>query len=173
MKIIELSEHDQYFMYGDGKPDFLPTGFAPLDLIVQLILTPVLQQMKEMEEDIINDILEQSKDNGVVGIKNFIGTRANVTNYNNPYTNEDDEKIYDLIEITQETYNKLMMGEFKTLRSLKDYDKQLEEENKKLFYQGKIQKLENNKNYTILYKWQDDKSINDQIIVIETIFTKC
>ncbi|MDM1063415.1 hypothetical protein HXZ62_12725 [Empedobacter falsenii] len=161
------------FMSGNGKPDFLPTGFAPLDLIVQLILTPVLQQMKEMEEDIINDILEQSKDNGVAGIKNFIGTRANVTNYNNLYTNEDDEKIYDLIEITQETYNKLMMGEFKTLRSLKDYDKQLEEENKKLFYQGKIQKLENNKNYTILYKWQDDKSINDQIIVIETIFTKC
>ena len=159
------------YMSGNGKPDYLPTSFPPLDLIVELIAPLVLEQFKEMENEMVDSLLEQAKDKGVAGIKNFIGIPANVTDYNNPYKSDDDDKIYDFIEITQETYNKLMMGEFKTILDLQKSEYNEENIRNQKFHSGEIKILNNVKPFTILYKKEFDTSIKDDIILIETIFT--
>ncbi|MGV0919876.1 hypothetical protein ACTS94_05715 [Empedobacter falsenii] len=145
------------FMSGNGKPDFLPTGFAPLDLIVQLILTPVLQQMKEMEEDIINDILEQSKDNGVAGMKSFVRMIAS------DYPGKEGIKKYHLLEINQTIYNKLMNGEIKKIN---EFDNLIEKETERAFNES----IKTSFDIVILWKWQNDDSIQDDVAIIETIF---
>ena len=72
--------------------------------------------------------------------------------------NNDDEKTYDIIDVNQNIYNKLMNGEIKTLKDLRSLVfKEQSQENPKL-------------DILILWKWQDDSSINNQIAVIETIF---
>ena len=87
---------------------------------------------------------------GIKGIKEFVLLKGNL--------DENGNKRYDYMEINLNIYNQLMRGEIKTLS---DLDKQILVEKRN---------MKNDFNITLFWKWHKDIIINDDIILIETIF---
>ncbi|WP_313377309.1 hypothetical protein [Chishuiella sp.] len=98
------------YMSGNGKPDFIPTGFAPLDLVIQLIGGQVMAEFRELHDGLVNQLLEDAKDKGVADVKSFIEMIANLE--------ENGDKKYNLLEVNQNIYNKLIQGEIKMIQEL-------------------------------------------------------
>ncbi|QKX05100.1 hypothetical protein HN014_09270 [Aquimarina sp. TRL1] len=124
----------------------LPLDFGPLSPIADL--TGVLaQEMKadldEIQEEIVQQELLAAKLQGLEAVKKCVRSYDHTTDYQ-----------WELIDISDQTANKLLKGEFKTFKELRAFD-------------AKIESFE--RPIKILYRNMENKE--DQIIqVIETIF---
>ena len=138
------------YLSGNGRPESIFAPLPAVSLIANLLSRDVINNIKDWEENITNQLLEAAKDMGIKGIKEFVLLKGNL--------DENGNKRYNYMEINLNIYNQLMRGEIKTLSDL----------NKQIFIEKR--NMENDFNITLFWKWHKDIIINDDIILIETIF---
>lgn len=146
------------YISGNGELPSIPSPVPGLDFVIDIMVTETKERIKEMWDEAVEHALEKAKDLGVRGAKEFVNLNANA------------DKQYGLIEISQSVLDKLLKG---NIRRLEQIDKFKISENRELGNKSRENPTEIIKNpfvYTVLYKWQEDSTINDQVVVVDTIF---
>lgn len=131
----------------DDKPALITTSFAPIDFIVAVLAPSILDPIKETWDNVVYEQAERAKDKGIKGINDFLLTSGS----------QEDRYKYDTTKIDQEILNKLLNGEFKTLKELQE--KQLIKNQ----YQGDLP-------YTLFHYVQYNEDLDKDVVFIDSIF---
>jgi hypothetical protein len=137
----------------DENPKIIPTGFAPLDFLVAMVMPSISNPIIEIWDNVVFELAEKAKDKGIKGIDAFLESPGGK------------EKRYDFAKtnISQDTFNKLLKGEFKTLKELSDTQNNLRIKMNNYEY-------ENSLIYTLFHYIKKDEDVKKDLIIIDTIF---
>lgn len=137
----------------DENPKTITTGFAPLDFIVTLVMPSISEPIIETWDNAVFDLAEKAKDRGISGIDEFLQSPGGK------------EKRYDFAKtnISQDTLNKLLKGEFKTIEELKLSEEKLRTINDSYEYQLKLI-------YTLFHYIKQGQTKEQSLTLIDTIF---
>ena len=131
----------------DEKPKTIMTGFAPLDFLVTLVMPSISDPIIETWDNVVYELAEKAKNKGLRGIDDFLLTIGY----------QEDRHKYNTTQISQEILNKLLNGEIKTLKELR---------------QNKTNNSTSNYNGYILFHYEkDDEYDKDKkLTIIDAIF---
>ena len=131
----------------DGNPKTIMTGFAPLDFVVAMVSPSITESMIETWDNVVYELAEKAKNNGLRGINEFLQSPGA----------QEKKYRYGITKIGQEIFQKLIKGEFKTLKELQE--RQL----MKNQYQEDL-------SYALFYYTQYQVDIEKDVIFIDSIF---
>jgi hypothetical protein len=94
----------------DEKSATIPTGFAPLDFIVTLIMPNITKFILESWDSPVYELAEKAKNRGLRGIDEFLQSSGG----------GEKRYVFDFTKINQQTLDKLLKGEYKTLTELRE-----------------------------------------------------
>jgi len=150
------------YMTGEGGPKLsVPMANPALSFVAELLAGEVNDQIKTMVDDVVEDLVEKAKDQGVQKIKDFI---------DQPLVKD---KKYGYREINQYTLDMLLKGKIRNFEKLKNFiEDQLTEENT-AFQQGIP--LSQKQKYLVVYKGYLQENtkkgdIQGDNVFIQTIF---
>ena len=129
----------------DENPATIPTGFAPLDFIVTLVIPSVSESIIETWDNVVFDLAEKAKGRGIKGINIFLQSPGA----------QEKRYSFNIIEINQIVLDKLLKGEIKNLEDLQN----LQRENKNIEYSAL---------YVLFYYKQKQRDI--ELTIIDSIF---
>lgn len=132
----------------DENPATIPTGFAPLDFLVTLVMPSISESIIETWDNVVFELAEKAKDKGVRGINDFILTNAG----------KDSRYGYNFLEINQIIFDKLLKGEIKKIDDLQN----LQRENNN---------FSSSPSYILFYYKQKQKDTDEEATIIDCIFT--
>jgi len=136
----------------EGKMDTLTTMFAPLDFLNVLVYPSIRKPIENIWDGMVVDSVEEAKDNGLKGIYHLADSN---------WFNKDKYGNYRYTLINKEILNKLLKGEIKTLKKLKDL-------NEKQLVENKYDK--SSFIYTVLHYTIREEHNDDYITYIDSIF---
>ncbi|WP_433778160.1 hypothetical protein [Flavobacterium anhuiense] len=131
----------------DENPATIPTGFAPLDFLVTLVMPSITESIIESWDRPVYELAEKAKDKGIRGINNFILTNAG----------KDSRYGYNFLEINQLVLDKLLKGEIKKIDDLQN----LQRENNN---------FSSSPSYILFYYKQKQKDRDEEATIIDCIF---
>lgn len=137
----------------DEKPEFITTGYAPLDFLVAMVSPSITEPIKEIWDNVVYDLAEKAKDKGIAGINDFLETNGG----------QEQRYNFDITRINQETLNKLLKGEFDTLGELRDDLQKLRTTMNEYEYRTQLI-------YTLFHYKKNPDDDDDDAILIDTIF---
>ena len=94
----------------DENPKIIPTGFAPLDFLVAMVMPSIAESILESWDAPVFELAEKAKDKGLKGVDVFLHSSGA----------QEKRYRYGITKIGQEILEKLLKGEFKTLEELKE-----------------------------------------------------
>ena len=135
----------------DENPATIPTGFAPLDFLVTLVMPSISDPIIETWDNVVYELAEKAKDKGISGINDFLQSSGG----------KEERYKYGILEINQEILNRLLRGEIKTFKNLQDLkdDEMIKSNyNRSLFI------------YSIFHHIKHSDKKNEDAVVIDSIF---
>ncbi|EJG02507.1 hypothetical protein [Flavobacterium sp. F52] len=131
----------------DENPKTIPTGFAPLDFLVALVMPSISDPILETWDNVAFELAEKAKDKGVRGINDFILTNAG----------KDIRYGYNFLQVNQIVLDKLLKGEIKKIDDLQN----LQRENNN---------FSSSPSYILFYYKQKQKDRDEEETIIDCIF---
>ncbi|KAF2079028.1 hypothetical protein [Flavobacterium sharifuzzamanii] len=131
----------------DENPKIIPTGFAPLDFLVAMVMPSISNPIIEVWDNVVFDLAEKAKDKGLKGINDFLlMPGANEKRYG-----------YNIFEINQIVLNELLKGHIKKLEDLKNLQREKND-------------IQSPITYILFYSKQNQEDESDDKILIDSIF---
>ena len=137
----------------DENPKTIMTGFAPLDFVVAMVSPSITESIISSWDGPVYELAEKAKDRGIAGINSFLQTSAG----------KDKRYIYSIKLISQETLNKCLRGEFKTLEELMNFQSELRSK-------VNVYQYEETLNYALFCHEEKDEETYKTIEIIDTVF---
>ncbi|KAF2082934.1 hypothetical protein [Flavobacterium sharifuzzamanii] len=131
----------------DENPKIIPTGFAPLDFLVAVVMPSISNPIIEVWDNVVFELAEKAKDKGLKGVDDFLHSSGA----------QEKRYRYGITKIGQEILEKLLKGEFKTLEELEE--KQLIKN-----------QYQENLPYVLFHYTQYKEDLDKDIVFIDSIF---
>ncbi|MFH6950272.1 hypothetical protein ACHRV6_17390 [Flavobacterium sp. FlaQc-51] len=137
----------------DENPKTIMTGFAPLDFLVAMVSPSITESIIASWDSPVYELVEKSKDKGIRGINDFLQTSGGM----------DERYLFSLTKVTQEIFDKLFKGQYKTLKELRDDQAKTRVITDPYTYQSNL-------NYTLFHYEKEQQDREEKIILIDSIF---
>ncbi|MCV9932752.1 hypothetical protein OIU80_10700 [Flavobacterium sp. LS1R47] len=138
----------------DEKADTIITAFVPLDFLNAMVYPSIREPIVRIWDNVVYEQAERAKDKGIAGINDFLQTSGG----------KDERYKYAITKISQEILNRILKGEFKTLKELRNNQAKLREMTDNYEYQTKLI-------YTIFHHEKHQEGNEENLVLIDTIFT--
>ncbi|KAF2079026.1 P-loop NTPase family protein [Flavobacterium sharifuzzamanii] len=124
-----------------------------MDFLVAMVMPSISNPIIELWDNVVFELAEKAKDKGIKGIDEFLESPGGK------------EKRYDFAKtnISQDTLNKFLKGEFKTLKELSDTQNNLRIKMNNYEYESSLI-------YTLFHYIKKDEDVKKDLIIIDTIF---
>ncbi|WP_149207550.1 hypothetical protein [Flavobacterium johnsoniae] len=137
----------------DENPEMIMIGFAPADFLLAVVAPELRKSIEESWDTVVFDLAEKAKDKGLKGVDEFLQSPGG----------KDERYRFTKTSISQDTLNKLLKGEFKSLKELTNAQDNSRIKMDKYQY-------ENSLVYTLFHYIKKDEEANKNLIIIDTVF---
>lgn len=160
------------FLSGNGEQGQIPSPIPALDFVIGLMLENTKEQIKEMTDEAVQATLETAKSLGIAGVQEFLTLNANDKSFSSSNIKDVGLKVYQTIDISQDTLEKLLSGKIRKVKQLKDLKELTEKQDGEKYRKAEDQPFKSSLNYQVFLRSEYDEKISNDIFIVETIFVK-